>query len=161
MVKSAGAEDEVAINLALRIGRRDAAIEEVIEPGGVGVGLQLLGQGSGAGELEQLGLRLRRTGRSEDAGAEWVPATGVHEAERGEAVEPSISHALDESGAVRLGELPEGGHLRSEGGEVVRRLGREGEVELARDGLHELAADGGGEGLEGGGVHEKRSLGVS
>jgi hypothetical protein len=153
VVKTAGGEDEVAIDFALGIRRRDAAIEEVIEPGGVGVGLQLLGQGAGAGELEQFGLGLRRAGRGEDAGTERMPAAGIHEAERGEAVEPGVGHALDEPGAVGLRELPQRRDLRGEGGEVVGRLGGEGEVELARDGLHELLADGGGEGLEGGGVH--------
>ena len=39
VVETAGGEDEVAIDLALRIRRRNAADEEVIEPGGVGVGL--------------------------------------------------------------------------------------------------------------------------
>jgi hypothetical protein len=102
VVETAGGEDEVAIDFALRIRRRDAAIEEVIEPAGVGVGLQLLGQGSGAGELEQLGLGLRRAGRREDAGTERMPAAGVHEAERGEAVEPGVGDALDEPGAIRL-----------------------------------------------------------
>ena len=82
VVETAGGEDEMAINFALRIRRRDAAIEEIIEPGGVGVGLQFLGQGSGAGELEQLGLRLRCAGGSEDTGTERMPAAGVHEAKR-------------------------------------------------------------------------------
>jgi len=49
-------------------------------------------------------------------------------------------------------------HLWSEGGEVVGRLGREGEVELARDRLHELLADSGSEGFKGGGVHGNYEL---
>ena len=153
MVETAGGEDEVAIDFALRIRRRDAAIEEVIEPGGVGVALELGRHAPGAGELQELRLGLRGAGGREDAGAERMPAAGVHEAERGEAVEPSVSDALDEAGAIGLREVPQRRHLRSIGGEVVGRLGGEGEVELARDGLHELAADGGGESLEGGGVH--------
>ncbi len=147
MVKTAGGEDEVAIDLALRIRRGDAAIEEVIEPGGVGVGLQLLGQGSGAGELEQLRLGLRCAGRGEDAGAERMPAAGVHEAERGEAVEPGIGDALDEAGAVGLRELPQRGYLWSKGSQIIRCLGAENEVELTCDRLHKLCAYGWGEGL--------------
>ncbi len=158
VVETAGGEDEVAIDLPLRIRRRDATIEEIIEPGGIGVGLQFLGQGSGAGEFEQLRLRLRSAGRREDAGAERMPAAGVHEAERGEAVEPGVGDALYEANPICLRELPQRSHLRSEGREQVGRLGRECKVELARDGLHELFSDGGGEGLEGGGVHGNYEL---
>ena len=120
VVKPAGGEDEVAIDFALRIragsGGGDATVEEVIEPGGVGVGLQLFGQGSGAGQLEQLRLCLRRAGRREDASAKRMPAAGIHEAERGEAVEPGVGDALNEPGAVGLRELSQRGHLRREGG---------------------------------------------
>ena len=153
VVEAAGGKDEGAIDLALRIRRRDAAVEEVIEPGGVGVGLQFLRQGSRAGELEQFGLRLVGGGRGEDAGAKRMPAPGVHETERGEAVEPCVGDALDEPSAVCLGELPEGGDLRREGGEVVGRLCGEDVVELTRDGLHDLLADRRGESFESGSVH--------
>jgi hypothetical protein len=117
------------------------------------VGLQFLGQSSGAREFEQFRLGLGGAGRGENTGTKWMPTAGVHEAQCGQAVKPGVGHALNEPNPIGLSELPQRGHLGSEGREIIGRLGAEGKVELARDRLNKLPTDGRSEGFKGGGVH--------
>ncbi len=156
VVEMAGGKEEVPIDLPLGIRRRDVPIEKAIDPLEMGVGMQFRGQSAGAGELEKFRLDLCRAGGGDDPGMEGVPAPGIHEAEGGETVEPGVGHLLDQPGPVLLGEPPQRGHLRREGGEEVGCLRREHVIQLARDRLHELPAHSRGERFKGGGVHENQ-----
>src|ERR1035441_5497565 len=72
VVEAAGSKDEVPIDLALRIGRRDVTVEEVIEPAWVGVPAQFVGQGPGSSHLEKFGLGFPRGGCRQYADAERI-----------------------------------------------------------------------------------------
>ena len=148
VVKAARGEDEAAISLALRIGPSDgggqATIEQVVEALEVGVRVEFRRQGASAEELEDFRLCLLRRGGSKNASLEWMPTLGIEKAQRSEAVEPSVSDALDKGGTVPPIFLAEGCHLICSLSDIWR-VGGEHVVELAPDCLHELVADGGSE----------------
>ena len=67
--------------------------------------------------FEEFGLRLRRAGRRKNTRSEWMPATSIHETERGKAIEPGVGDALDQPGPIYLRKLPQ---RRDLGANVVR-----------------------------------------
>ena len=108
-----------------------------------------------AEELEEFRLGFLRRGSSKNASLEWVPALRIEKAQRGEAVEPSVSDALDKGGTIPPLLLAERCHLISSLAEIWR-VGGEHVVELTPDRLHELGANGGSEGFEFGSVHVEK-----
>ncbi len=72
----------------------------------------------------------------------------------GQAIEPSVGNALDESSAVTHCLLAQRLDLLGYSTQIGR-LRRRNLVEFARDHLHELASDSRDKGFESGGVHKR------
>ena len=156
MIEAAHRQHQLPHHLSLGVSawdrRGDLAIEQLVQPRVLAMGLQLRRQLPVAHQLQQLRLGVRLRGRHQHLAAKRMPAPGIEITQRRQPVEPAVGHPLQQFLTVRLLLVAQVGDLARLGGERVRRLAVEQPLQLQAHRRDQLPPHRRGEGFEAGGV---------